>query len=67
MIFDLLASPQGPRGRGQKICAIAHPIYVSNSHTKFRWISSSGLGGDSVTEGRMDGKKHGDTNHKSEV
>ena len=51
MIFDLLAPPQGPRGRGQEECAVAHPIYVSNSHTKFGWISSNGLG-DSVTDGR---------------
>ena len=51
MIFDLLAPPQGPRGRGQKKCAVAHPIHVSNSHTKFGWISSNGLGGDSVTDG----------------
>ena len=32
--------------------AVAHPIHVSNSHTKFGWISSNGLGGDSVTDGR---------------
>ena len=51
MIFDLLAPPQGPGG-GAKKCAVAHPIHVSNSHTKFGWISSNGLGGDSVTDGR---------------
>ena len=55
MIFDLLAPPQGPRGRGQKKCAVAHPIHVSNSHTKFGWISSNGLGGDSVTDRLTDG------------
>ena len=55
MIFDLLAPPQGPRGRGQKNCAVAHPFHVSNSHTKFGWISSNGLGGDSGTDGRTDG------------
>ena len=55
MIFDLLAPPQGPRLRGQKNCAVAHPIHVSNSHTKFGWISSNGLGRDSVTDGRTDG------------
>ena len=56
MIFDLLAPPQGPRGRGQKKkSAVAHPIHVSNSHTKFGWISSNGLGGDSVTDRRTDG------------
>ena len=28
---------------------------MSNSHTKFGWISSKALGGDSVTNGRTDG------------
>ena len=55
MIFDLLAPAQGPRGRGKKKCAVARPIHVSNSHTKFGWISSNGLGGDSITDGRTDG------------
>ena len=54
MIFDLLAPPPGPRGRGPKKCAIAYLIHVTNSHTKFGWISSNGLGGDSVTDGRTD-------------
>ena len=44
--------PQGPRGREK--CAIAHPIHVSNLHTKFSRISSNGLGGDSVTDGQME-------------
>ena len=59
MIFDLLAPPQGPRGGGgggggggQNKCALAHPIHVSNTHTKFVWISSNGLGGDSVMDGQ---------------
>ena len=56
MIFYLLAPPQGPRGRGKKKCAVAHPIHVSNSHTKFGWISSNGLGGDIVTDGQTDGR-----------
>ena len=56
MIFDLLAAPQGPRGRAKKKSAVAHPIYVSNTHTKFGWISSNGLGGDSVMDGRTDGR-----------
>ena len=51
MIFDLLAPPQGPRGRVKKNCAVAPPIHVSNSQTKFGWILSNGLG-DSVTEGQ---------------
>ena len=52
MLFDLLAPPQGPRGQGPKKCAVAHPIHASNSHIKFGWISSNGLGGYSVTDGR---------------
>ena len=47
--FDLLTPPQGPKGRVQKNY-VARPIYVSNSHTKFGWISSNGLGGDSITD-----------------
>ena len=55
MIFDLLAPPHGPRGGGaKKNCAVARPIHVSNPHTKFGWISSNGLGGDSVTDGQTD-------------
>ena len=50
MIFDLLTSPLGPMGRGPKIIAVAHPIHVSNLHTKFGWISFNGLGGDSITD-----------------
>ena len=43
-------------GAGQIIkCAVANPIYVSNTHTKYGWISSNSLGGDSVTDGRTDG------------
>ena len=52
MIFDLLAPPKSPGGGGK--CALARPIHVSNSHTKFGWISSNGLGGDSVTDGRTE-------------
>ena len=37
-------------GVGPKKCAIAGPTHVNNSHTKFGWISSNGLGGDSVTD-----------------
>ena len=55
MILDLLAPPQGPRGRDKK-CAVARPIHVSNPQSKFGWISSNGLGGDSVTDGRTDGR-----------
>ena len=79
MIFnyiDLLAPPQGPRGRGQK-CVVAHPIHLSNSHTKFGWISSNGLGGDNVADGQTDRgdcnapnaflKKHGDNEQLSKI
>ena len=51
MTFDLLAPPQGPRGRGKK-SAIACPIHVSNSHAKFGWILSNDLGGDNMTDRR---------------
>ena len=54
MIFDLLAPGVGP-----KKCAVAHPIHVSNSHTKFGWILSNGLGGDSVTDGWRDRRTDG--------
>ena len=48
-MFEILPLP-GPQGVGQKTCAVAHtPMNVSNSHTKFGWISSNGLGGDSIT------------------
>ena len=50
-----LTPPQGPRGRGEKKFDVARPIHVSNSHTKFGWISSNGLGGDSITDGQTDG------------
>ena len=52
MIFDLLTPPQGPRGGAKKY--VARPIHVSNSHIKFGWISSYGLGGDSITDRRTD-------------
>ena len=56
MIFDILAPPQGCRGQGQTKPVFACPIHVSSSHTKFGWISSNGLGGDSVTEEQTDGQ-----------
>ena len=59
MIFNniLPFSPSpGPHGVGPKKCAVAHPIHVSSTHTKFCWISSNDLGGDSVTDGRTDGQ-----------
>ena len=48
--------PRAPGGGAKKKCAVAHPIHVSNTHTKFGCISSNGLGGDSVTDGRTDGR-----------
>ena len=59
MIFYLLTPPQGPRGRGQKQFAVARPIHVSNSHTKFGWISSNGLGIDSIKDRRTDRRMDG--------
>ena len=53
MIFDLFCPSPGPQVVGPKICAVARPILVSYSHTKFGWIWSNGLG-DSMTDRRMD-------------
>ena len=57
----------GPQTRGQKTIYVARPIYVSKSHTKFGWISSNGLGGDSITDGWTDGRTDdgGDNNTPS--
>ena len=49
----LLAPPRASGGGPKSI--VAHPIHVSNSHTKFGWISSNGFRGVSVTDGRTDG------------
>ena len=49
--------PRAPGGGAKRKFYIARPIHVSNSHTKFSWISSNGLGGDSITDrqqGRID-------------
>ena len=51
MIFDLLTTPKGV---GPIFLTVARPIYVSNSHTKYGWILSNGLGGDSITDRRTD-------------
>ena len=32
---------------------------MSNSHTKFDWTLSNGLGGDRVTDGQKDGRANG--------
>ena len=63
----LLPLPRAPGGGAKKKCAVAHPIHVSNSHTKFGWISSNGLGGDSVTDGRTDGQTDGQTDGRTEA
>ena len=39
-----------PRGGSNFFLAVANPIYVSNSHTKFGWISFNGKGEDSITD-----------------
>ena len=59
MIFDLFWPLPSAPGGGAKKFAVAGPTHVSNSHTKFGWISSNGLGGDSITDRRTDG---GDNN-----
>ena len=55
--------PRSPGGGAKKKFDVARPIYVSNSRTKFGWISSNGIGGDSITDrqtdGRMDGRTEG--------
>ena len=38
------------QGGGGNFFAVARPMHVSNSHTKFGWIWSNGLGGDSITD-----------------
>ena len=48
-----MAPPQAPGG-GAKKCAVAHSIHVSNTHTKFGWILFYCLGGDSLTDRRME-------------
>ena len=67
MIFDLFGPSPGPQGAGPKKCAVAHPIHVSNSHTKFGWISSNGLGADSVTDRRTDGQTDRRTDRQTEA
>ena len=41
-------------GGGVKSFDVAHFIHVSNSHTKFGWISTHGLGGDSIPAGQTE-------------
>ena len=55
MIFDLSRGPQRVR---QKKGAVARPIHDSISHTKFGGISSTGLGGDSLTDIQTDGRSY---------
>ena len=56
MIFDFWPLP---RGWAKKKFDVARPIHVSNSHTKFGWISSNGLGGENITDRRTDGQTDG--------
>ena len=44
----------GPQGVGPNFSAVAGPMHVSNSHTKFGWIWSNGIGGDSITDRPLD-------------
>ena len=43
--------------------ALARPTCVSKPLTKFGWILSSGLGGDSITDRRTDGQTDGGDNN----
>ena len=43
-----------PWGGAQKKSDVARPIHMSNSHIKFGLISSNGLGGDSIMDGRTE-------------
>ena len=43
--------------------ALACPTCVSKPLTKFGWILSSGLGGDSITDRRTDGQTDGGDNN----
>ena len=52
MIFDLMTLSQGV---GPKLLLLLRPIYVSNSHTKFGWMSSNGKGGDGIMDRQTDG------------
>ena len=45
---------RAPGGGVKKMFDVARPIHVSNSHTKFDWISSNALG-DSITDRQTDG------------
>ena len=51
-IDPFLPLPRAPGGGTKNHCAVACPLHVSNSHTKFGWILSNGLVGDSVADGR---------------
>ena len=55
MKFDLLTPPPGPQGAEHiSFFAVARPIYVSNSHSKFNLIESNRLGGDTITVGQAE-------------
>ena len=57
--FTFWPLPRAPGGRAKKKLYVARPIHVSYSHTKFGWISSNSLGGDSITDRRKDGQTDG--------
>ena len=54
-IFEIDFVIEGPRRRGQNKCAATRPIHASNSHTKYGWVSSNVLGGDSITDIQTNG------------
>ena len=59
--------PRAPGGGAKIKFDVARPIHVSNSHTKFGWISSNGLGGDSITDRRTGGRTDGRTDRRTEA
>ena len=64
MILTFWPLPRAQGGGAKKKYAVARPIHVSNPHTKFGWISSNGLGGDSVTDRRTDRRTDGRTDRR---
>ena len=48
--------PRAPGGEAKKKFVDARSMNESNSHTKFRWISSNGLGRDSIKDRGTDGQ-----------
>ena len=50
---------RAPGGQGKNKFAVGSLVILSNSHIKFGWIWSNELGGDSITDRRMNGLTDG--------